>query len=139
MRGPPQCKQRESPHKALPDKAHRKEKSMISVAVEYKQGSITRRARVVAPAIERAVEIAADAAGASGTARVEFPIDAGEFFAPANNPGEEGIDYAAMSQVEIEGAYEAGLPGAYRAWLDVLEDDLGPEGFEAYAFDNSLI
>lgn len=119
---------------------------MITVNVELKTGPTTRRLKVSAPTIERAVEIAASfasEAGADSSARVLFPIDAEAFFASVGNPAGSpagGIDYAAMNREEIEGAYEAGLPGAYDvAWIDLLKDDLGAEAFEAYARENALV
>ena len=45
----------------------------------------------------------------------------------------EGIRYDAMSQEEVEAAYEANLPGSYEAYLNMLRDDLGAEEFERYA------
>jgi len=114
---------------------------MITVNVELKTGATTtRRLKVSARTIERAIEIAASfasEAGAGSSARVLFPIDGEEFFAPVGNSAED-IDYAAMNREEIESAYEAGLPGAYEAWIDLLKDDLGAEAFEAYARENAL-
>ena len=119
---------------------------MITVNVELKTGpTTTLRLKVSAPTIERAVEIASSCAGEAGadsSARVLFPIDPETFFAPVGNPTGKpagGIDYAAMNREEIEGAYEAGLPGAYEAWIDLLKDDLGAEAFEAYARENALV
>ena len=115
---------------------------MITVTAELKTGPTTRRLKVSAPTIERAIEIAASEAGAD-SARVLFPIDGEAFFAPVGNPAGNpagGIDYAAMDREEIESAYEAGLPGAYDvAWIDLLKDDLGAESFEAYARENALV
>ena len=108
---------------------------MITVTVEKRYGAggaTTIRARITAPTIERAVELAGP------NSRVVFPIDANAFFAPASNPG-EGIDYGAMTPEGIENAYEAGLPGAYEAWVDHLKDDLGADGFELYAYQNALV
>ncbi len=103
---------------------------MITVTMKKSHGATTLRAKVSAPTIERAVELACPGA------RVEFPIDTETFFAPVAN---EGIDYEAMTPEEIEEAYEAGLPGAYEAWLEVLKDYLGAQGFEEYALRNCLI
>lgn len=118
---------------------------MITVNVELKTGPTTRRLKVSAPTIERAIEIAtsfASEAGADSSARVLFPIDGEAFFASVGNPVGNpagGIDYAAMNREEIESAYEAGLPGAYEAWINLLKDDLGAEAFEAYARENALV
>lgn len=58
---------------------------MIRVAVEVREGAVTRRVRITAPSIERALEIAG--AGKPGLeVRLLFPIDAEAFFAPAE-PG----------------------------------------------------
>jgi hypothetical protein len=109
---------------------------VITVSVEQTRGATTRRLRVSAPTIERALVLAGK--DRPGTfVEVLFPIDAEAFFAPAGT-AREGIDYEAMSAEEIEDAYEAGLPGAHDAWLDVLKDDLGEEAFEAYARENAL-
>jgi len=80
---------------------------MITVTAELKTGPTTRRLKVSAPTIERAIEIAssfASEAGADSSARVLFPIDGETFFAPVGNPA-GGIDYAAMNREEIESAY----------------------------------
>ena len=84
-------------------------------------------------------------------ARLVFPTDGELFFAPideaegsakgstkGNAIGDvrEGIRYDAMSQEEVEAAYEANLPGSYEAYLDVLRDDMGAEEFERYALKN---
>jgi len=103
---------------------------MITVAIKKSHGATTLRAKVSAPTIERAVEIAGPGA------RVEFPVDGETFFAPAAN---EGIDYEPMTAEEVAKAYNANLPGAYEAWLEVLKDDLGAQGFEDYALENCLI
>lgn len=89
---------------------------MITVNVELKTGTTTRRLTVSAPTIEMAIEIAssfASEAGADSSARVLFPIDGEAFFAPVGNPA-GGIDYAAMNREEIESAYEAHPPGCLR-------------------------
>ncbi len=44
-----------------------------------------------------------------------------------------------MTPEEIEGAYEAGLPGALEAWMDFLKDDLGDGAYETYAYEHALI
>ncbi|MBA3390267.1 MAG: hypothetical protein H0U02_13035 [Rubrobacter sp.] len=103
---------------------------MVTVTMKKSYGATTLRAKVSAPTIERAVEIAGPGA------RVEFPIDTETFFAPVDN---EGINYAAMTAEEVEEANEAGLPGAHAAYLDALKDDLGEEAFEGYALENCLI
>ena len=104
---------------------------MITVTMKKSHGATTLRAKVSAPTIERAVEIAGPGA------RVEFPVDGETYFAPVDNEG--SIDYEAMTAEEIEEAYEAGLPGALEAWIECLKDDLGEEGFEIYAYENCLI
>lgn len=110
---------------------------MIRVKIEQKQGSVSRTVSVIAPSIERALALAGE--GRPGfSVRVLFPIDPEAYFASAGNAA-EGIDYEAMTADEIEAACEAGLPGAYEAWTNVLKDDLGEEGFERYALENCLI
>ena len=39
---------------------------------------------------------------------------------------------------QVEEAYEAGLPGAHEAYLDLLKDDLGAEAFETYVIETCL-
>ncbi len=108
---------------------------MITVTVEQKQGAATRQMKVSAPSIERALQISGS--GKPDTdVRVVFPIDAEEFFAPTTRGG---IDYESMTPEEIEGAYEAGLPGALEAWMDFLKDDLGDGAYETYAYEHALI
>jgi hypothetical protein len=54
---------------------------MIGVAVEVREGAVTRRVQITAPSIERALEIAG--AGKPGLeVRLVFPIDPGAFFVP---------------------------------------------------------
>lgn len=111
---------------------------MITVTVEQKQGSpkgvTTRQMKVSAPSIERALQISG--AGRPDTeARVVFPIDAEAFFAPVSN---EGIDYTSMTPEEIQGAAEAGLPGAHDSRMELLKDDLGDEASEVYAHEHAL-
>jgi len=103
---------------------------MITVTIEKRygaSGATTVRARVSAPTIERAVELA-DSYGEGGV-RVVFPIDGETFFAPARR---EGIDFEWLTLDELEAAYEAGFPGALRS-------DMGPDVFEAYALENCLV
>jgi hypothetical protein len=116
---------------------------MVTLVVLQKQGPLTRRLTVSAASVERAVQIAR--CGAE-EARVVFPIDGQLFFAPigeaeGSNNGEarEGIRYDAMTQEEVEAAYEANLPGSHEAYLGVLRDDMGAEEFERYALENCLI
>ena len=116
---------------------------MVTLVVLQKQGPLTRRLTVSAASVERAVQIAR--CGAE-EARVVFPIDGQLFFAPVgksegSNNGEarEGIRYEAMTQEEVEAAYEANLPGSHEAYLHVLRDDMGAEEFERYALENCLI
>jgi hypothetical protein len=55
---------------------------MIQVTVEIREGALTYRVRVIAPSIERAVEIAGE--GKPGRrVRLLFPIDPEVFFVPA--------------------------------------------------------
>jgi hypothetical protein len=103
---------------------------MITVTVEKKHGAATLRAKVSAPTIERAVELA------GGGARLVLPIDGTTFFAAVTA---EGVDYAAMTTEQVEVAHEAGLPGAYEAYLERLKVDLGEEAFEVYALENCLV
>jgi hypothetical protein len=54
---------------------------MICVTVEIREGTLTRRARISAPSIERALKIARD--GKTGRrVRLVFPIDPEAFFVP---------------------------------------------------------
>ncbi|QIN81099.1 hypothetical protein GBA65_21945 (plasmid) [Rubrobacter marinus] len=56
---------------------------MITVSVEVRTGRSTRTAKVSAPSIRRALELAGE--GSPGTeVRVLFPIEPGEFFAGPN-------------------------------------------------------
>lgn len=106
---------------------------MVTITVEKwygASGSTAVRARISAPSIERAVELAGP------NICVIFPIDGETFFAPSSR---EGIDYGAMTPNGIEEAYEAGLPGARDAWMSCLMDNLGAEGFEVYALENGLV
>jgi hypothetical protein len=116
---------------------------MVTLVVLQKKGPLTRRLTVSAASVRRAVEIARFGAE---EARVVFPMDGELFFAPigeaegsANADAREGIRYDAMTQEEVEAAYEANLPGSYEADLDVLRDDMGAEEFERYALENCLI
>ena len=112
---------------------------MVTLVILQKKGPLTRRLTVSAASVQRAVEIAR--CGAE-EARVVFPIDGQLFFAPigdAIGEASEGIRYDAMTQEEVEAAYEANLPGSYEAYLDVLRDDLGADEFERYALENCLI
>ena len=55
-------------------------KTLIGVTVEVREGALTRRARITAPSIERAMEIAGD--GKPGRkVRLLFPIYPEAFFA----------------------------------------------------------
>ncbi len=115
---------------------------MITLVVLQKKGPLTRRLTVSAASVERAVKIAR--CGAE-EARVVFPIDGELFFAPvgeargsANGEAREGIRYDAMTQEEVEAAYEANLPGSYEAYLHMLRDDMGEDEFERYALENCL-
>ncbi len=103
---------------------------MITVTVEKKYGATTIHAKISAHTIERAVELAGP------NAHVEFPINGEAFFASIRA---EGIDYSSMSPEQLEVAYEADLPGAHEAYLNVLKDDLGEEAFEVYAIENCLV
>lgn len=110
----------------------------ITVTVEQQQdgpkGVTTRQMKVSAPSIERALQISG--AGRPDTeVRVVFPIDAEAFFAPVSN---EGIHYTFMTPEEIQGAAEAGLPGAHDAWMELLKDDLSDEASEVYAREHTL-
>ena len=124
---------------------------MVTLVVLQKNGPLTRRLTVSAASVRRAVEIAR--CGAE-EARVVFPMDGELFFAPigeaegsakgsaigdAIGEASEGIRYDAMTQEEVEAAYEANLPGSYEAYLDMLRDDMGEEEFERYALENCLI
>lgn len=102
---------------------------MITVTIEKRYGAngdSKVRARVSAPTIERAVEMAGEGA------RLVCPTDEKTFFAPVTA---EGIDFGAMNNEQIEAAVDAGLSGAYDAWLDRLMDqmDLIEDSIEASA------
>ena len=103
---------------------------MIAVTIEKRYGAATVRARVSATTIERAVEMA----GAG--ARLVLPIEGETFFAPVEK---EGIAFERMSLDELEAAYEVGLPGAYEAYREALQGDMGPDAAEAHALGNCLI
>jgi len=61
---------------------------MICVTVEIREGALTRRARVTAPSIERALRIVGG--GKSGRrVRLIFPIDPEAFFVPENSDQRE--------------------------------------------------
>ena len=61
---------------------------MIRVAVEVREGAVTRRVRITAPSIERAVEMAG--AGKPGRrVRLLFPIDPEAFFVPEGSERRE--------------------------------------------------
>ena len=120
---------------------------MVTLVVLQKNGPLTRRLTVSAASVRRAVEIARFGAE---EARVVFPINGQLFFVPvgeaegsANGSAigdtREGIRYDAMTQEEVEAAYEANLPGSHEAYLDVLRDDMGAAAFERYALENCLI
>ena len=56
---------------------------MPCVTVEVREGAVTRRVRIVAPTIERAMKMAG--AGTPGcVVRLLFPIDPNPFFIPEN-------------------------------------------------------
>lgn len=99
---------------------------MITVTIEKRYGAATvLRARVSAPTIEPAVELA-DSYGEGG-GRVGFPIDGETFRAPVGEAG-EGIGLESLTLDEPEAAHEVGLPGAYEAYaLDALRNDMGPD------------
>lgn len=56
---------------------------MICVSVEMREGADTRRVRITAPSIERALEIAGRGIP-SRKVRILFPIDPETFFIPEN-------------------------------------------------------
>lgn len=88
---------------------------MITVTVEKRYGAATVRAKVSAPTIERAVEIAGEGA------RLVLPIKGETFFAPVEK---EGIDFGAMTNDQVEAAVDAGFQDAYDAWLRRLMDQM---------------
>ena len=57
---------------------------MICVTVEVREGAVTRRVRITAPSIERALRIAVDRKPARRV-RLLFPIDPEDFFLPASS------------------------------------------------------
>jgi hypothetical protein len=59
---------------------------MICVTVEVREGAVTRRVRITAPSIGRALEIAGERKPARRV-RLLFPIDPEAFFVP-ENPGQ---------------------------------------------------
>jgi hypothetical protein len=57
---------------------------MIRMTVEVREGVVTRRVRISAPSLERAMKIAGD--GMPGRrVRLIFPIDPGAFFIPEDS------------------------------------------------------
>ncbi len=57
---------------------------MICVTVEVREGALTRRVRIIAPSIERALGITS--AGMPGrVVRLVFPIDLEAFFVPEDS------------------------------------------------------
>jgi hypothetical protein len=106
---------------------------MITGTIEKRYGAATVR-QGLGPTIEGAVEFA-DSYGEGGVRGV-FPIDGETFFAPVTRGG---IDFESLTLDELEAAYEAGLPGAYGAYLGALKNDMGPDAFEAYALENCLV
>ena len=58
---------------------------MLRVTIEIREGAVTRRVRISAPSIERALEMAGDGTPGRGV-RLVFPIDPEAFFVP-ENPG----------------------------------------------------
>ena len=57
---------------------------MICVTVEVREGAGTRRVRITAPSIERALSMAGDGKPARRV-RLPFPIDLDAFFLPASS------------------------------------------------------
>lgn len=82
---------------------------MITVAIEKRYGAATVHARVSAPTIERAVEIAGPGTPEGCVTRVRFPIEGETFFVPEGGRPvvAEGVDYGAMTHEQVEEAYEA--------------------------------
>ena len=58
---------------------------MLCVTIEIREGAVTRRVRISAPSIERALEMAGDGTPGRGV-RLVFPIDPEAFFV-RENPG----------------------------------------------------
>ena len=56
---------------------------MLCVTIEIREGAVTRRVRISAPSIERALEMAGDGTPGRGV-RLVFPIDPKAFFVPEN-------------------------------------------------------
>lgn len=109
---------------------------MITVTIEQKRGAFTRRVRVTAPSIERALQISGSEASADEAnatqARVVFPIDGEAFFAPP--AASEGIDFGRPSNDDP--------PPAHDASIKSFENDpgkaSGSDGMDLYAFEPSL-
>jgi hypothetical protein len=59
----------------------RRSVEMICVTVEIREGALTRRVRITAPSIERALKIARDGK-TSRRVRLVFPLDPDTFFIP---------------------------------------------------------
>jgi hypothetical protein len=57
---------------------------MICVTVEVREGAVTRRVRITAPSIERALRMAGDGKPARRV-RLLFPIDPDDFLLPASS------------------------------------------------------
>jgi hypothetical protein len=61
---------------------------MLCMTVEIRDGAVTRRVRITAPSIERALEMAGD--GKPGRkVRLLFPLDPEAVFAPENSGRKE--------------------------------------------------
>ena len=108
---------------------------MVTVTIEQTRKAATQRVRVSAASIERALEISG-VTRPDIDVRVVFPIDEATFFAPVTP---EGVDYTSMTPQEIEGASQAGLPGAREAWTSFLEGDPSDEAFELLAYEPALV
>jgi hypothetical protein len=57
---------------------------MICATVEVREGAVTRRVRITAPSIERALRMAGDGKPARRV-RLLFPIDPDDFLLPASS------------------------------------------------------
>ena len=73
---------------------------MITVTVVQKQGATTRRMRVSAPSVERALKISG-VNRPDTEVRVVFPVDDPDFFAPMSH---EGSDCESRKSEHPEGA-----------------------------------
>jgi hypothetical protein len=90
------CKVGASRNGVEADVSEREEQGeMIRVTVEVREGAVSRRVRVTAPSIERALELAGSGQPGKRKVRVLFPIDPEAFFAGDAEAWSSGLTEAA--------------------------------------------